>query len=723
MQPYGHPDPYAQHHHGHPHPHAAPQHPYGAPLQHQQLPHPHPQQQLDDGPGTRKRKAAQMQSQGLGDDDDDEKPGSDAASAGGSAGQGVQATGGKAKGGASEFVKKLYKMLDEGEYQDIVSWGIDGTSFVVKDMNQFTTAILPLHFKHSNFASFVRQLNKYDFHKVKNTDEGANPYGDNTWEFRHPNFGANMKDSLENIKRKAPAAKKAQQAAQAARGRHPPSAGGNGAAIDPALAGPSGAVHGAHGGAHGAPGGGGGDAGLQAQLNELARTQVAMQQHMTNLSQDYQAVIGEMMNFQRNMVAQDQLMQNLIQYLVSLEADSKGATQQDPSAPYVPSSQAQKLISSYTEVARASYDQMADLTRRASLSGGAFPNLPPLPPPPPSFGQFDFGPPQPAQSSSSSGARRDGPEGRQQNGQGAYGEPRPGSVPQQQPGGQGGGRDGPGQGSAPPPATQFVHPAYSGDGPGGGYAPGPPAGPSAPAPPPQQQPPQQQQQGAPGERPGSGARRQSNVPGWAVPPRVLLVEDDAVCRKLSSKFLEVFGCQIDVAVDGVSAVNKMNVQKYDLVLMDIVMPNLDGVSATSLIRQFDPNTPIISMTSNSGPNDIMTYFSHGMNDVLPKPFTKENLLSMLEKHLVHLKLMQQMAEIPRALGFTDNQIQDALAQSVVIPGEGPDGGQQVLNPFSSMGISDQDYVEMLQGIAMEKEGKRGLEVVRGEGTARFQEVQ
>ncbi|KAK4701435.1 hypothetical protein P7C70_g4797, partial [Phenoliferia sp. Uapishka_3] len=65
-----------------------------------------------------------------------------------------------AKGGASEFVKKLYR----------------------------------------NFASFVRQLNKYDFHKVKNPEDGGSPYGEHTWEFKHPNFRSDMKDSLEHIK-------------------------------------------------------------------------------------------------------------------------------------------------------------------------------------------------------------------------------------------------------------------------------------------------------------------------------------------------------------------------------------------------------------------------------------------------------------------------------------------------------------------------------------------
>ena len=63
-------------------------------------------------------------------------------------------------------------------------------------------------------------------------------------------------------------------------------------------------------------------------------------------------------------------------------------------------------------------------------------------------------------------------------------------------------------------------------------------------------------------------RQATFVPGgWAVPPRVLLVDDDAVIRKLSSRFLKIFGCTTDVAVDGIGAVTKMNLEKYDLVLM------------------------------------------------------------------------------------------------------------------------------------------------------------
>jgi osomolarity two-component system response regulator SKN7 len=79
-------------------------------------------------------------------------------------------------------------------------------------------------------------------------------------------------------------------------------------------------------------------------------------------------------------------------------------------------------------------------------------------------------------------------------------------------------------------------------------------------------------------------RRSTLVSGWAVPPRVLLVDDDAVSRRLSSKFLEVFGCAIDVAVDGVGAVNKMNLEKYDLVLMVFIYLRLLGNVLLNLYR-------------------------------------------------------------------------------------------------------------------------------------------
>jgi hypothetical protein len=62
-------------------------------------------------------------------------------------------------------------------------------------------------------------------------------------------------------------------------------------------------------------------------------------------------------------------------------------------------------------------------------------------------------------------------------------------------------------------------------------------------------------------------RRKTYVPGWAVPPRVLLVEDDAVSRKLSSKFLQVLGVTTDIAIDGDAAVKQMCLERYDLVLM------------------------------------------------------------------------------------------------------------------------------------------------------------
>lgn len=95
--------------------------------------------------------------------------------------------------GSNDFVKKLFQMLQEDTYKDVVKWTSSGDSFVVINTTEFTKEILPRHFKHSNFASFVRQLNKYDFHKVKipNEEKQSYEYGEDAWEFKHPDFRIN----------------------------------------------------------------------------------------------------------------------------------------------------------------------------------------------------------------------------------------------------------------------------------------------------------------------------------------------------------------------------------------------------------------------------------------------------------------------------------------------------------------------------------------------------
>jgi osomolarity two-component system response regulator SKN7 len=89
-----------------------------------------------------------------------------------SAGDGTS-TPGVGGSNASEFVRKLYRMLEDPAHQDVARWGKDGDTFVVVENEKFTRSILPKHFKHSNMASFVRQLNKYDFHKVRQTNDSG----------------------------------------------------------------------------------------------------------------------------------------------------------------------------------------------------------------------------------------------------------------------------------------------------------------------------------------------------------------------------------------------------------------------------------------------------------------------------------------------------------------------------------------------------------------------
>lgn len=86
-------------------------------------------------------------------------------------------------------------MLENQEHNDIVCWSEDGKSFLIKKHNEFRDQVLPQYFKHNNYSSFVRQLNMYDFHKVRN--EGTDS------EYKNTMFLRGQQKLMCEIKRKS----------------------------------------------------------------------------------------------------------------------------------------------------------------------------------------------------------------------------------------------------------------------------------------------------------------------------------------------------------------------------------------------------------------------------------------------------------------------------------------------------------------------------------------
>jgi len=168
---------------------------------------------------------------------------------------------------------------------------------------------------------------------------------------------------------------------------------------------------------------------------------------------------------------------------------------------------------------------------------------------------------------------------------------------------------------------------------------------------------------------------------WSTTPRVLVVEDDQVSRNLCTKYVQEYGCSVDLAFDGASAVNKMNIEKFDLVLMDTTMPKLDGCSATSMIRQFNRVTPIVAVTSNTKPSQIMSYLTAGMNDVLGKPLEKAEVIEILEKHLTHLKPTSTRSSSQSSVQYSTMGKSSGLSSSMPLKRPWEESAATVCNPI------------------------------------------
>lgn len=111
-------------------------------------------------------------------------------------------------------------------------------------------------------------------------------------------------------------------------------------------------------------------------------------------------------------------------------------------------------------------------------------------------------------------------------------------------------------------------------------------------------------------------------------PHVLIVDDNATNRVVAQALCEMFGCTSETANDGVEALEAVQERKFDLVLMDIKMPRMDGVQATQAIRALDGPAnalPIVALTANADPDDAKKYLACGMAAVVEKPIKPERL--------------------------------------------------------------------------------------------------
>jgi len=123
--------------------------------------------------------------------------------------------------------------------------------------------------------------------------------------------------------------------------------------------------------------------------------------------------------------------------------------------------------------------------------------------------------------------------------------------------------------------------------------------------------------------------------------KLLLVEDDEALRFIVKDNLEQNGYMTDVAENGEKALDLFNKNRYHLIILDVMLPKIDGFKVAEIIRQTNEDVPVIFLTARSMTEDKITGLTIGADDYIPKPFSMEELLLKIK---VFLKRSNNLAE-------------------------------------------------------------------------------
>ena len=112
-------------------------------------------------------------------------------------------------------------------------------------------------------------------------------------------------------------------------------------------------------------------------------------------------------------------------------------------------------------------------------------------------------------------------------------------------------------------------------------------------------------------------------------PKILVVEDEKDLARAIRAILEFSKYSVTIAYNGQEALDEVKKQKFDVILMDVMMPIMDGITALKEMRKTGINTPIIMLTAKSQIDDKVEGLDSGANDYLTKPFDKKELLARI----------------------------------------------------------------------------------------------
>ncbi len=130
-----------------------------------------------------------------------------------------------------------------------------------------------------------------------------------------------------------------------------------------------------------------------------------------------------------------------------------------------------------------------------------------------------------------------------------------------------------------------------------------------------------------------GGTKQANTSDIKERGKILLVEDNRFNLNVAVQFLNIWNLEADIAENGMVAIEKVKTNDYDLILMDLQMPVMDGYEATLEIRSFDANIPIIALTASATSEVIDKATKVGMNDFVSKPFNPDELHQKIAVYL------------------------------------------------------------------------------------------